>query len=87
MSLLNCGCCDSAHQYIAEHIDPTGTIEAGDDPATTMARIIEMYAETPGEESHSITLDDVASYIRDMRVIEEDRVCPECEANVRCNCA
>ena len=64
MTKLNCGCCTSPHQYIADHIDPSGTIEAGDDPAVIMARIIEMYAETPPEGQPPITPDDVASYIR-----------------------
>ena len=107
MSLLNCGCCDSAHQYIAEHIDPSGTIEAGDDPTTTMARIKEMYKEMGPFAGPPITLDDVTSYIRGVRderfksmspaqiwpplparpVVEMDWVCPECYANVRCDCA
>ena len=92
MSFLNsfnrtCGCCNSAHQYIAEHIDPSGIIEAGDDPATTMARIEEMYKEMGPFAGPPVTLGDVTSYIRGMRVIEEDRVCPECLSNVRCDCA
>ena len=74
-------------QNIIQIIDPSGTIEAWDDPAALMARIIDMYAETPPEGQPPITLDDVAGYIRGMRVIEEDRVCPECYANVRCDCA
>ncbi len=96
MSLLSCGCCSNAQQYIAEHIDPSGTIEAHDRPEVIMERIAEMYADTPG--GHPVTLVDVQSYLRGIgseaiwpaipgpRIVETDWVCPECFANVRCDC-
>ena len=93
MSQVNCGCCGSVHQYIAEHIDPSGTIEAEDSPETIMARIEDMYKDMGPFAGPPITLDDVRSYIEGIKAekparkhIEEDWVCPECYANVRCDC-
>ena len=85
MTTPNCGCCDSVQKYIAEHIDPSGTIEAGDNPETIMEQVSQMYATTPG--GHPVTLYDVMTYLEGMRFIEEDWVCPECLSNVRCDCA
>ena len=86
MSKPNCGCCDSVQSFISEHIDPSGTIEAGDNPETIMEQVAEMYATTPG--GHPVTLYDVMSYLEGVRQgVVEDWVCPECLSNVRCDCA
>ena len=86
MTTQNCGCCDSVQSFISEHIDPSGTIEAGDNPETIMEQVAEMYATTPG--GHPVTLYDVMSYLEGVRQgVVEDWVCPECYSNVRCDCA
>jgi hypothetical protein len=86
MTTPNCGCCPTVQLFIAEHIDPSGTIEAGDNPETIMEQVAEMYATTPG--GHPVTLYDVMSYLEGVRQgVVEDWVCPECYSNVRCDCA
>ena len=86
MTTPNCGCCPTVQLFIAEHIDPSGTIEAGDNPEIIMEQVAEMYATTPG--GHPVTLYDVMSYLEGVRQgVVEDWVCPECYSNVRCDCA
>jgi hypothetical protein len=59
----DCGCCSTIRSYIAEHLDPSATIQGDENPEELLALLTECF---PGEPL-GIDADDLAEYLDEIR--------------------
>jgi len=60
---MNCNCCETVHEYIAQHIDPSALLRASDDPTDIVAHADRAFRNEGGT---GVTVAEMQAYLDDL---------------------